>query len=577
MGEDRFDAIVIGSGFGGSVMAYRLAKAGQRVCLLERGKPYPPSQFGRSPDEMRRNFWDPSEGLQGLFDVWSFKGTDAVVSSGLGGGSLIYANVLLRKPESWFVRGDIERGATEDWLHSRAELDPHYEEVERMLGGTPFPYQREPYVQIKKTRALKEAAERAGYEWCAPKLAISFGPEHQPEPNLPIHEERTNLHGTRRTTCRLCGECNVGCSTGSKNSLDYTYLSAASHLGLDIRARSEVRTIGYWKNGEAPSGGKLRFRIQYVVHSDDHEGAPYPTSTLPLHDLFAHRVIVSAGTYGSTYLLLKAQRDGHLKNLSPKLGTRIGGNGDFLSFAWKAQEKKGGRSIPRPIEASRGPVITSTVIVPDQIDGGPGRGFYMQDAGIPAFASWILQPVEGVGVVTALARFGWQYLLRLLGKAPNAGLDKPIADLIQSTATGSSLPFLGMGRDVPNGVLSLDEKENELHLEYSKRDSEELFRGMQVAGKKLSDALGAEYKVNPLHRLDRVITVHPLGGCPMGRSEEEGVVDAHGRVYGDGNEGLYVADGSVMPGPVGPNPALTIAALSNLFADAILAEGPAWK
>src|SRR5215204_5113786 len=106
MSDTHFDAVVIGSGFGGSVMAYRLAEAGLRVCVLERGKPYPPGSFPRSPREMRGHFWDPSEGLFGLFNLWSFRGLEAVVSSGLGGGSLIYANVLIRKDEKSFVRED---------------------------------------------------------------------------------------------------------------------------------------------------------------------------------------------------------------------------------------------------------------------------------------------------------------------------------------------------------------------------------------------------------------------------------------------------------------------------------------
>jgi hypothetical protein len=97
--DDHFDAVVVGSGFGGSVTAYRLAEAGKRVLLLERGRRYPPGSFPRSPYRFRRAFWDPSEGLYGMFSIWSFDNLGAVVSSGLGGGSLIYANVLLRKDE----------------------------------------------------------------------------------------------------------------------------------------------------------------------------------------------------------------------------------------------------------------------------------------------------------------------------------------------------------------------------------------------------------------------------------------------------------------------------------------------
>src|SRR5678816_2183187 len=102
MSSETFDAVIIGSGFGGSVMAYRLAEAGLRVCPLERGKAYPPNSFPRTPYDLGKNFWDPSSGFYGLFDIWSFKKSGALVSSGLGGGSLIYGNIHIRKDPKWF-------------------------------------------------------------------------------------------------------------------------------------------------------------------------------------------------------------------------------------------------------------------------------------------------------------------------------------------------------------------------------------------------------------------------------------------------------------------------------------------
>ena len=233
MSNQHFDVVIVGSGFGGSVMAYRLAEAGLSVCVLERGKPFPPGSFPRTPHGMQTNFWDPSDGMHGMFNVWSFKHLGALVSSGLGGGSLIYANVLLRKDENWFVREDRRSGGYEYWPVTRADLDPHYDRVERMMNAQRFPFEHEPYRNAGKTRAMKVAADKLGLEWMLPPLAVTFANDGEaPVPGEPIREEHRNLHDRTRSTCRLCGECDVGCNYGSKNTLDYNYLSEAKRLGV---------------------------------------------------------------------------------------------------------------------------------------------------------------------------------------------------------------------------------------------------------------------------------------------------------------------------------------------------------
>jgi cholesterol oxidase len=172
MEDTHFDAIVVGSGFGGSVMAYRLAEGDLRVCLLERGKAYPPGSFPRSPYRMRENFWDPSEGLYGLYDFWSFHRIQALMASGLGGGSLIYANVLLRKDEEWFVKEDLQRGGYEYWPLTRVDLEPHYDRVEGMLRPQKYPFDRAPYSDTSKTKAFGEAERKVGLEPFLPDLAV---------------------------------------------------------------------------------------------------------------------------------------------------------------------------------------------------------------------------------------------------------------------------------------------------------------------------------------------------------------------------------------------------------------------
>src|SRR4051794_12579099 len=165
--SEHFDAVVIGSGFGGAVAAFRLSEAGLSILVLERGVPYPPGSFPRTPRGMKENFWAPASGLLGLFEVWSFQHVTAIVSSGLGGGSLIYANVLLRKPPDTF----------DGWPLDRAALDPHYANGEPVPPPHPSPDDVDPSAPAPKPRESARAAAAAGREVERPPLAIAFGAE----------------------------------------------------------------------------------------------------------------------------------------------------------------------------------------------------------------------------------------------------------------------------------------------------------------------------------------------------------------------------------------------------------------
>ena len=565
MEETHFDVVVVGSGFGGSVMAYRLAEAGLGVCLLERGKAYPPGSFPRSPHQVRDSFWDPSEGLHGLFDFWSFHRIHALVASGLGGGSLIYANVLMRKDERWFVKEDLQNGGFEHWPVTRADLDPHYDAVEGMLRPQKYPFDREPYSGTSKTRAFREAARKVGMEPFSPDLAVTFAPAEgeAPVPGEPIREERANLHGRTRQTCRLVGECDIGCNYGSKNTLDYNYLSEAKRLGAEIMTGCEVKTM------EPRARGAGGYAVRYVEHQTSPGGDPGGPRT---RVVTADRLVLSAGSLGSTYLLLKNRSA--FPRVSKRLGTRFCGNGDYLTLAVKATEEAGGRRVPRVIDPGYGPVITSAVRGADDLDGGEGRGFYLEDAGFPNHLAWMVQTLSLPVPLWRLVkrRFLWDYL----GESADPHLSVELSDVLSNTGLSAGvLPLLGMGRDVPNGRMKL--RSGRLDIDWKRRKSGPYFDRVREASRGISDALGARFVHDPLRSigrivtdLNRLLTVHPLGGCPMGRDASEGVVDSYGEVFG--YPGLYVADGSVMPGPVGANPSLTIAALADRFAGRIAEE-----
>jgi cholesterol oxidase len=587
MSSETFDAVIIGSGFGGSVMAYRLAEAGLRVCLLERGKAYPPNSFPRTPYDLGKNFWDPSSGFYGLFDIWSFKRSGALVSSGLGGGSLIYANIHLRKDPHWF-KEDRSDGGYDPWPITYEQLECHYERVEKMMNVQKYPLKHPPYDTTPKTLAMQEAnrniqlGDNSTHTWLPLNLAVSFrtrnvgSPDEDDPANPPIlgaqlQESQPNYHSVRmnrelpRSTCRLCGECDIGCNYGSKNTLDYTYITAAIHQKphpARVETLCEVKAISPIEGGG--------YKVEFVRHNPDAvDPATGKCLPPPRITINCKRLIIAAGTFGSPYLLMRNLAAFPALNRDT-LGSRFSVNGDLLSFVIKSRERRNGKMVPRRLDPSFGPVITSAIRVGDTLDGNgvQGRGFYIEDAGSPYLFSWI---AELSGLPGTLAR-GLKFLKMRVkyrtGLNNDANLSAEIADLIgPATTTMSTLALIAMGRDFANGRLFL--KKNLLDCDWTQKKSQQYFDRVRRVGHAIAKTVNGKFVDTPSYKyLHQVLTAHPLGGCPMGFSAADGVVNSYGEVFG--YPGLYVVDGSVMPGPVGPNPSLTIAAISDRAADHII-------
>ncbi len=534
--NDDFDAIVVGSGFGGSVSACRLAEAGHAVLVVERGRAWPPGSFPRTPADLNeRGFWEPEDDALGLIDVQTFDGFTALVSSGLGGGSLIYANVLLRKDPQTFVQERLDRGGRERWPLGASDLVDGYEKAEAMLGATPYPH----VDSTPKSAAFAAAAralDRGSVEH--PPLAVAFDP---------VEPDDDNLFGLPRSPCRLCGECDLGCNDGAKNTLDHTYLSAARAAGAQIRCGCEATSLRPLPDG--------RWELTYTQRADLRDER-WPE----LHDpdperqrvrVRARVLVLSAGVFGTARLLLGAR--GALPGLSPRLGQAISANGDMLAFCFDTKE---------PMRPSRGPVITTMLRLADD-EADSGRELVLQDAGQPAFMDWIWQAKAlPRDLLALLGNQVWLRSWEALQGRRDTRLGADIAAAFRTRqASANMLPLLAMGRDVPDGELRL--RDGELECTWSLEPSEEHYDEIVRVGRAVSEQLGGRFVDARFVRKLRTMTVHPLGGAPMGETWEEGVVDPFGEVFG--HPGLFVADGSVMPGAVGVNPSLTIAACAERF------------
>lgn len=542
-----FDAIVVGSGFGGSVMTLRLAEKGLRVCLLERGKRYGMHEFPRRIHEMQsRLFWDPAEQKYGFMEFRDYAESDllSVSASGLGGGSLIYANVLMRMPPEFF----------EGWPGgiNRALLDPYYDRVLATMEASPYPFESDPYYRdTPKTAAFQELcanlepeADFTGQpEFIFPDLAINF------RGSFPGEQSR-NRHGAVQSKCNKCGECDLGCNIHAKNTLDLNYIYSAEH---NAEVKAEVKTAAQVERiAPLPGGG---YRVEFV---DPETGLA--------QSLTGVRVVLSAGSLGSTRLLLRMQREGVLPGLSAKLGKNWCGNGDLEGTAL---------GCAKVVDPTKGPVITGAIryrftAYPD----GFKHGAFVQDAGFPIGLAWFLAgKLPSPDTIPGLLKMIWIFLRGLLLRhfrikaRSEVNLGAEITKVIDSDEFAQKgFLLLGMGRDRNDGEIVLRE-DGEPVLKWRMDASRLHYDRVRREMKKIADQLGGTFLDNPLTHIDKIIAVHPIGGCIMGESPEQGVVNPQGEVFG--YPGLYVVDASIIPTSLGPNPSLTIAALAEYIAEQV--------
>lgn len=564
------EAVIIGSGFGGAVACCRLAqKWPGQVMLLERGKRYPKGSFPRTPHSFANNFWSTvnnsekraKQRMDGLFDIRNYRRMDAVVSAGLGGGSLIYANVFLEPPD-WVFSADWPKPLSRDYLQT------YYAVSKSVLGARPIPSaENDPRRQITRQQLFADFASADGRNSRLADICVFFGNDHHTP--LGIGEQSKNRYGATQTSCTYCGECDVGCNVHAKNTLDLNYLYAAEHHHAAIIRTNciaeKITPLDIDGQEDSTANGQHGYRVDY------HDANSQPQS------VFSRRVVVSAGTLGTNELLLRCRDEyGSLPRLSQRLGQRFSGNGDFVSIVAEGK---------RAADPNYGPVITQYIDYGLNDRPDKETAFILEDAAYPAFAAWYVEglrptmnPLHLLGKAWRLLGLFWRRLVQsLLNGKWSGSIVGYFNSLLRGDISFHSNILLFMGRDKSDGVLSL--KHGQLYLDWPQTASRPLYEAMIACGKRFKDFVHSGTHIpQPTWAwpIRNNITVHPLGGCALAESASKGVVSSleanRGQVFG--YQGLYVADGSLFPGAVGANPSATIAALSEWIAEGITGIKP---
>lgn len=548
--KDRYKIVVIGSGYGGGITASRLARAGQEVCILERGKEIQPGEF---PDNTRKAFKEMQVDFggkhigspTGLYDFRINEDINVFVGCGLGGTSLINANVSLR-PEARVFKD--KRFPQEFRNDVSTLLMDGYSRAEEMLKPTPYP---ENYPPLKKLEALEKSAEYLNQPFKRPPINVNF-------------EDRINHVGVEQKACNLCGDCVSGCNYKAKNTVLMNYLPDAKNHGAEIYTQVSVRWIEKQDD---------RWLIHYQLLDRGREKFDAPTMFVS-----ADIVILAAGTLGSTEILLRSASHG--LSLSNKLGHAFSGNGDVLAFGYNNEREINGVGFgylpPQEMEAV-GPCITGIIDMRSQprLD----NSIIIQEGSIPGLLSALLPkmftavaPILGKDMDTSFVDS-----LKEKGRELNCFVKGAYTGALKNTQT-----FLVMSHDEANGKIFLSD--DKIRIDWEGVGKQSHFERIDDYIGQATRALGGTKVHNPiwsnLFQKD-LVTVHPLGGCPMADNADNGVVNHKGQVFSqsqgtDVYQGLYVCDGSVIPRSLGVNPLLTISAIAERCS-VLIAQDYGWN
>ena len=519
--EPDYDVLIIGSGFGGSVSALRLTEKGYRVGVLEAGPRYSDADFAKTSWDLRKFLWAPKFGMYGIQRIHLLRNVMILAGAGVGGGSLNYANTLYIPPDPFF--NDPQWKDITDW---RAELMPHYEQAQRMLGVVKNP------TFTDADKIIKEVAEDMGCAdtFVATPVGVFFGADGEKTPGKTVPDPYFGGAGPARTGCIECGECMTGCRHGAKNTLVKNYLGLAERAGAQVHPLTTVssfqqRADGLWEVATRRTNGRVRRGKRTFT---------------------AKYLIVAAGTYNTQKLLFKVRDTGKLTKLSDKLGVLTRTNSESIVGAQT-------RDVPTDMDLTHGVAITSSIhptpdthIEPVRYGKGSNAmgmlqtlmtdGTGPQGTDVPRWKQFLNQAGEDP-----------RELIRLLN--PQRWSERTVIALVMQHLDNSITTFTKRG---PGGfrIMSSKQGHGEPNPTWIPVGNEATRRMAEKVGGIAGGTWGELFNI-PL-------TAHFLGGAAIGDSAATGVIDPYHRVYNYPT--LFVTDGAAISANLGVNPSLSIAA-----------------
>ncbi len=527
--KSDWQVLVIGSGYGGSIMAAKLSEYFE-VAILERGKEWKAGDF---PDTFANTASQIKSVINplGLVDFTIGDDVDVLSGSGLGGTSLINANVLISPDDSHFNSYDWPTAIRRDNINGK--LQQHRDAVLSVLAPEQVSTSKQRAKQrhmISSATHLQEKGEAIEIDNL--QLAV----------NVVGNDNESNPQGVKMNQCTQCGDCVTGCNVGAKKTLDTNYLPIAKNNGAKIFTQCLVDTV------EKITDGSYRVIGRYISHNS--EESPFILS--------ADKVIVAAGSLGSTGLLMRSEQQGNL-DFSSKLGDCFSGNSDVLGMNYNqkidAQIEGHGIHSPPNEQYKVGPTLTTGV----HHLNGPNGKLLIEEGAMPRalvntmrYAAAIAAPSSSVP------------------KNQRVALDLTLAG--EGGAISHSMIYLGMGKEVSQGKIKLDSHGNP-KVVWPGALSDPTISALREAMGQHTQVFDGQMIDNPRSEWlggKNLVTVHPLGGCKMANYVGQGVANHKGQVFsssGGIHDGLYVCDGAILPGAVGVNPMLVISSLADRIAD----------